>query len=583
MDFDTIIDLLSTFWYLIPIPFFILYCIFSQIKQKIDSYRKLKARLDSLTSLEKDLTRREKELKEQSHDLDTRAAFLSQCEKRLSSQENELSDTKRHIVLQQKNLNQKSAFISNQCNYMNDAVRKRVIDMAKSVASRDYLCKTPTFSALNSSNQDSHEFYSRLSSALTQSIKISSPFDMSAKIITENGEYETTLYSCTCPDYQFNKQPCKHMMKLALEVGFLIQYDTTQLEDKAGSLLLEYKTALSGIRKIKKREEAISKREKDFQALLTEKQQTFPWLAALYADLYKTYDDELAQYLRTKAHPAHKKADLIEKELNVELRDWRTKAKQYEYQLTFYQSLFPWLNEFEELPPQEAFETVCAASSIPASEQSNILRFLSPEEYSSLSPSQQSQLALDRYIKRHKSNWDIGIEYERYIGYLCEKHGYDVKYNGAIAHKEDMGRDLIVSKGNEVILVQCKRWSSTKTIHENHIFQLAGSVYEYEYAHPDLKVSGAFVTSTTLSPVAALCAERLQLSVFSEIPFSEYPRIKCNIGHDSCGNTTKIYHLPMDQQYDTVKINSPEKCYVSTVEEAENLGFRRAYAWSGSS
>ena len=37
--------------------------------------------------------------------------------------------------------------------------------------------------------------------------------------------------------------------------------------------------------------------------------------------------------------------------------------------------------------------------------------------------------------------------------------------------------------------------------------------------------------------------------------------------------------LPMDLQYDKVKIKNEGECTVFTVEEAERLGFRRAYKW----
>jgi hypothetical protein len=56
----------------------------------------------------------------------------------------------------------------------------------------------------------------------------------------------------------------------------------------------------------------------------------------------------------------------------------------------------------------------------------------------------------------------------------------------------------------------------------------------------------------------------------------DWPMVKCNI--DSKEN--KIYHLPMDQQYDTVKISKPGECYVSTVAEAEAKKFKRAKRWT---
>ena len=62
------------------------------------------------------------------------------------------------------------------------------------------------------------------------------------------------------------------------------------------------------------------------------------------------------------------------------------------------------------------------------------------------------------------------------------------------------------------------------------------------------------------------------------MPLADYPRIKCNVGRDD----QRIYHLPFDQQYDTTLIE-PKKgeAWVSTVAEAEGLGFRRAWRWKG--
>ncbi len=54
--------------------------------------------------------------------------------------------------------------------------------------------------------------------------------------------------------------------------------------------------------------------------------------------------------------------------------------------------------------------------------------------------------------------------------------------------------------------------------------------------------------------------------------------IKCNIGVSG----DKIYHLPMDQQYDRIinKKNS-KLTYCKTINEAESLGYRKAYKWKG--
>lgn len=38
-------------------------------------------------------------------------------------------------------------------------------------------------------------------------------------VVGEEGEYQTSLSSCSCPDFQKRKQPCKHMYKLAFVTG----------------------------------------------------------------------------------------------------------------------------------------------------------------------------------------------------------------------------------------------------------------------------------------------------------------------------------------------------------------------------
>ena len=83
---------------------------------------------------------------------------------------------------------------------------------------------------------------------------------------------------------------------------------------------------------------------------------------------------------------------------------------------------------------------------------------------------ERNQLALDRYKASHKkSKWQIGRDYELYIGYRYSQSGYSVDYFGSYMGLEDLGRDLICKKGNKVLIVQCKYWSSKKEIHEKHI------------------------------------------------------------------------------------------------------------------
>ena len=87
------------------------------------------------------------------------------------------------------------------------------------------------------------------------------------------------------------------------------------------------------------------------------------------------------------------------------------------------------------------------------------------------------------------------------------------------------------------------------------------------------------ITSFELSEQARSFASALGVEVQEHFEVDTYPRVKCNI---SPRDSTKIYHLPMDQQYDKVVIgDNPGECYVQAVKEAEEMGFRRAYRWRG--
>lgn len=315
------------------------------------------------------------------------------------------------------------------------------------------------------------------------------------------------------------------------------------------------------------------------EALLEEQEQTHPWLASLIAEYYETFDQKLAQNLLEKTRPAPRAAEDVAR-LGREKRELMEKLKLTEHQLLMYESRFPELLEFREYSPHEISEAAKAFSSGDVSEKEILLRWLSAEEYAALSYVEKYQLALDRYKRHKRSNWEAGLAYERYVGYLFEAKGYNVQYNGAIARLEDMGRDLIAVRGGTTVIVQCKRYGKDKTVHENTVFQLHGSSVHYQILNPCVKVIPVIYSTAPLSDVARKCAEYLKIVVRDNFPISDYPMIKCNIS--SSGE--RIYHLPFDQQYDRVRI-IPEhgEKYVSTVEEAENAGFRRAWRWHGTS
>lgn len=325
------------------------------------------------------------------------------------------------------------------------------------------------------------------------------------------------------------------------------------------------------------RQKKLDEQEDFIHKLLNSNPATAPFFAKQFADYLHLQDLKEVNYLQTKPHPAFTAAEKV-KEIAAQKRTLQQQCKLQEYQLTLYETIFPWLSDFKEISSED-LQQFAESEIAPESEYSSLKKWLSPQEYRSLSSADRLQLSLERYSKRQKSNWQIGIEYERYVGYCYEKKGYRVRYNGAIEGLEDMGRDLIISKDNKMYVIQCKRWSVEKTIHEKHIFQLYGTTILQKMEHPDCTVGSLFITTTSLSDLAKSCANYLDIAVVENFPLKEYPLIKCNVSKDG----DQIYHLPFDQQYDRVIINpSDGDFYASTITEAESKGFRHAWRWSGS-
>lgn len=534
-------------------------CIFGLAKIISSGYK------HSYTEKEKALSRIESARRA---DYNKRLNELSKKEQTLEKQRKQLE---RQAKQQEQSLAQKAESLSYREVHINEQVRQRFADTVMDLARREYLSSTLVFhSLLNSADK------SRLVSALSQDMRICQPFEISSRVLSESGEiYNVTLHSCSCRDFAIHHQPCKHMYRLAAEVGALLAYDTATINEQVLSLNQQAIEAESIIAKARSMQETAEKEMDAVKKTVSENSQKYPWLAKMYADCFYALDEDLESRIQSNSNTLSG-AKALRKRLALENRALRAQNKAHEYQLHFYESMFPWLEDFKEVPPVEAYQSYLAVNEdeTAKSEYDTLRNWLSHDEYARLSTAEKYQLALDRYQRRPKSNWDIGVEYERYIGYLCEQRGYKVVYTGANLRLEDMGRDLILSKGDSCCIIQCKRWAKEKTIHEKHIFQLFGSCVLFEMQNPKYtSVTGTFVTSTTLSPVARQCAERLHIQVYENISLGEFPMIKCNISKDG----EKIYHLPFDQQYDRVVIN-PERgeFFAHTVSEAENAGFRRA-------
>ena len=328
---------------------------------------------------------------------------------------------------------------------------------------------------------------------------------------------------------------------------------------------------------------AIQQKDRLYERMNTQAEFPFLNMPSLISDFRTLQYDISARFLETKNRPAPVEAKRI-RELKAQTRTAIEQGTLAQYRYELLLQSFPELERYAENP-----ETVSELNEFNSlsdfdDDADRTRLFLSKEEYEGLEESERNQLALDRYIEGRKSNWQIGRDYELAIGHEYERDGWQVEYYGIDKKLKDMGRDLIAKRGREVHVIQCKYWSQSKLIHENHICQLYGTSIHYRITEgsknrTEPTIKPVFVTNIELSPVARQFADYLDVEVKAGKLMAEFPRIKCNIGNGG----SKIYHLPMDQQYDNTKIDKPGEFFAFTVNEAIRAGFRRAFRWSGSS
>lgn len=329
------------------------------------------------------------------------------------------------------------------------------------------------------------------------------------------------------------------------------------------------------IRDLKKTIELKDDQLKYYDILIKERN-PFSVVSDLVADVYTIIYEEDKRYLRNKSRPAYTAAEIVsqlKKKTHAYIADYKSMLYKYEFLLSTFPELKRYVDDEEALLSLSKVDNYSEFK-----ENRDCCRdYLTDEEYKSLSVIERNQLALDRYKKKPKSNWTVGMLYEMYIGHLLHDQ-YDVVQFGIINGVEDLGRDIIAKKkypfGKETIyIIQCKNWSATKEIHENVVCQIFGTTMEYEIKNKktlNQEIVPVLCVTTRLSQTAQIFAERLGVKVYVK-PMGDFPMIKCNIN-----NGQKIYHLPFDQQYWRTKIEKPGEFYAWTVEEATKKGFRRA-------
>lgn len=348
----------------------------------------------------------------------------------------------------------------------------------------------------------------------------------------------------------------------------------------------EYKRKLAELDKLKidlkdefeQKNRQLNNKESEIKDLL-HSATPFKRSASLIADLESLYFDDCSRFLKYKRHPARTAAMEVLR-IKREAVNYIKLYKEIEFKYEYILNAFPEIQEYVQ--SDEDLLYVGEHCSYNDLDDMHDYRkdYLSQNEYNQLSEDEKSQLALDRYLSSKKSKWEIGRDYEMSCAMQMQKRGYRVELHGIKYKLEDLGRDLIAKKtlggmfGEEILIIQCKNWSKERTIHENVIYQLFGTSIEYQiynnkYSQEIIPVL-MIPPHCSVSEMAVKVAERLKIRI-ERVPFSDFPRIKCNINHGE-----RIYHLPFDQLYDRVEIKLPGEFYAWNVAEASRNGFRRA-------
>lgn len=408
------------------------------------------------------------------------------------------------------------------------------------------------------------------------------------------------------PDNKFFLQNLLEMIRIKILSKREIQEEKLQMEREKEKARLEFdETQKNFRRECEKVKQEIDEQREQFKSEMEQLKRDYekdkvklselekfcfakindiPILSKIYADLngerLKLIDES-----SKNNRPALRAQERINKVMN-EIEEARFRQKEAEYKCAYYEQIIPWLKDLSDEP----LDSMPNMEDEKDPDRDRVQDYLSPDEYVTLSKVEKYQRALERYFKRKKTPWEVGRDYERYIGYIYEFDGFDVQYFGIENGLEDLGRDLICTKGKVVHVVQCKYWKKEKTIHEKHINQLFGTTVMYYLSKNSTGnltdfyqclskglIVPVFYATTQYSETARKFAESLGVKLkIKELEM--YPMIKCNVNR---ATKEKIYHLPFDQQYDKVKIKEKDECYALTVQEAEDKGFKHALRWRG--
>jgi hypothetical protein len=202
----------------------------------------------------------------------------------------------------------------------------------------------------------------------------------------------------------------------------------------------------------------INKVAKHLDKIIKEKTLGFPWLADAIAQYQEMRDLKIAEFFEKKLNTAFSTADKV-REIAKEKRILQKQYRITRNLIKYYESLFPWLPDYVGYNLDELVEQVTKKEAQEDGVEDPVKFYVTKAEYDKLSTTERNQRALDRYWAKKKRPWEIGRDYERYIGYLYESEGYGVYYQGIVEGLYDLGRDLIAKKEHNIEVIQCKYWS----------------------------------------------------------------------------------------------------------------------------
>lgn len=103
------------------------------------------------------------------------------------------------------------------------------------------------------------------------------------------------------------------------------------------------------------------------------------------------------------------------------------------------------------------------------------------------------------YALKMKEKKEKGKEYEEFVAGHFKIDGYEVNLHGIKKGKKDKGIDIICTKDEELILIQCKNWKENSTYKINHenLKAFVGCCTEYVNENKlfDKNIKLKFITS----------------------------------------------------------------------------------------